>query len=92
LLTGNGQAPQPHSVDLTWTASQSPGVVGYNIYRRAPTGSYGSPINGALNAGTAYTDITVSAGQTYLYVAKAVDGNGLESGPSNEVQAVIPTP
>jgi hypothetical protein len=92
LLTGNGLAPQPHSVDLTWNASQSPGVVGYNIYRRAPTGSYGSPINVALDAGTAYTDTTVSAGQTYLYVAKAVDGNGLESGPSNEIQAVIPTP
>jgi hypothetical protein len=91
-LTGNGQAPQPHSVDLTWNASQSPGVVGYNVYRRTPTGSYGSAINGSLNAGTAYTDTTVTAGQTYFYVAKAVDGNGLESGPSNEVQAVIPTP
>ncbi|MFY9559980.1 MAG: choice-of-anchor D domain-containing protein, partial [Terriglobales bacterium] len=91
-LLGAGIAPQPHSVDLSWTASPSPGVVGYNIYRRTPTGSYSSPINSSLDANTAYTDNTVAAGQTYFYVAKAVDGNNLESGPSNEVQAVIPTP
>ncbi len=91
-LTGNGQAPQPHSVDLSWTASQSPGVVGYNIYRRTATGAYSSPINTSLDANTTYTDTTVAAGQTYFYVAKAVDGNDMESGPSNEVQAVIPTP
>jgi hypothetical protein len=91
-LTGNGQAPPPHSVDLSWNASQSQGVVGYNIYRRTPSGSYSSPINGSLNATLAYTDNTVTAGQAYFYVAKAVDGNNVESGPSNEVQAVIPTP
>jgi hypothetical protein len=91
-LTGNGQAPQPHSVDLTWNASLSPGVVGYNIYRRTPTGSYGSAINGPPNADTSYTDTTVTAGKTYFYVAKAVDGNGVESGPSNEIQTAIPTP
>jgi fibronectin type 3 domain-containing protein len=90
-LTGNGTAPPPHSVDLTWNASQSQNVVGYNIYRRAPSGSY-SKINSSLNATLAYTDNIVTAGQTYFYVAKAVDGNDLESGPSNEVQAVIPAP
>jgi hypothetical protein len=91
-LTGNGQAPQPHDVSLSWTASGTPGVIGYNVYRRTSSGSYGSPINGSLNSSTAYTDNTVSAGQTYFYVAKAVDTNDVESGPSNEVQAVIPTP
>jgi len=91
-LIGTGQAPQPHSVDLTWTASQSQGVVGYNIYRSTVSGSGYSKINGTLNAGTSYTDSGVTSGQTYFYVAKAVDGNGVESGPSNEVQAVIPTP
>ena len=91
-LTGTGQAPLPHSVDLTWNASQTQGVVGYNIYRRTPSGSYGTPLNGSLNASLAYTDNTVAAGQTYFYVARAVDGNNVESGNSNEVQAVIPTP
>jgi len=91
-LTGNGQAPQSHSVDLTWNASLSSDVVGYNIYRRTPSGSYGSAINGPLNVDTSYTDNTVAAGQTYFYVAKAVDGNGVESGPSNEIQTIIPSP
>jgi hypothetical protein len=91
-LTGTGQAPQPHSVDLTWNASQSQGVVGYNIYRSTVSGSGYSKVNGTLNASTSYTDSGVTAGQTYFYVVKAVDGNGVESGPSNEVQAVIPTP
>jgi fibronectin type 3 domain-containing protein len=91
-LTGNGQTPQPHSVDLSWDASQSQGVIGYNVYRRTASGSYGSPINGSPNATTAYTDNTVTTGQTYFYIAKAVDGGGMESGPSNEVQVVIPTP
>jgi hypothetical protein len=91
-LTGTGQAPQPHSVDMSWNASQSQGVVGYNIYRRTPSGSYGSPINGALDANTTYTDNTVAAGQTYFYVAKAVDGDNIESGPSNEVQATVSNP
>ncbi len=91
-LTGTGQAPQPHSVDLSWNASQSPGVVGYNIYRGSVAGGPYSKVNSTLNADTTYTDTTVVAGQTYFYVAKAVDANDVESGPSNEAQAVIPTP
>jgi hypothetical protein len=91
-LTGTGQAPQPHSVDLSWTASQSPGVVGYNIYRGSVAGGPYSKVNSTLNADTTYTDSTVTAGQTYFYVAKGVDGNDMESGPSNEVQATIPNP
>lgn len=91
-LTGNGQTPQQHSVDLTWNASQSQGVVGYNIYRSTVSGSGYSKVNGTLNAGTAYTDTTVTAGQTYFYIAKAVDANDVESAPSNQVQAVVPTP
>jgi hypothetical protein len=91
-LTGNGQAAQPHSVDLTWSASQSPGVVGYNIYRSTVSGSGYSKVNGSLNADTSYTDSSVTAGQTYFYVAKAVDGNDVESGSSNEVQVGVPTP
>jgi hypothetical protein len=91
-LTGTGQAPQSHSVDLSWTASQSQGVVGYNIYRGSVAGGPYSKVNSTLNADTTYTDSTVTAGQTYFYVAKGVDGNDMESGPSNEVQATIPNP
>lgn len=91
-LTGNGVAAPPHSVDLSWVASGSGGVVGYNIYRRKQSGSYGSPINTNLNADLTFTDNNVTAGQTYFYVVRAVDGNDVESANSNEVQAIIPTP
>jgi len=91
-LTGVGQTPPSHHVDLSWNASGSSGVVGYNIYRRIPSGSYGSALNSSPNASLNFTDSTVAAGKTYLYVVRAVDGNDIESANSNEVQAIVPTP
>jgi hypothetical protein len=91
-LTGIGDAAQQHSVDLTWNASQSPGVVGYNIYRGGKSGGPYSQINSGLDANTNYTDVNVQSGQTYYYVTTAVDGNGQESAYSNEAPAVIPNP
>jgi hypothetical protein len=90
-LTGTGQTPPQHSVDLTWNASPTSGVVGYNIYRRTSSSGY-AKINSSLNTSLAYTDNNVTANQIYFYEAKAVDGNDVESGPSNEVQVQIPTP
>ena len=92
-LTGSGTTAGQHSVALSWDASTTSGVVGYNVYRGGVSG--GGPyskINSALEASTAYTDNTVTAGQTYYYVTTAVDGSGNESGYSNQAQAVIPTP
>jgi hypothetical protein len=89
---GNGTPPPQHSVGLSWTASGSQDVVGYNVYRGGVSGGPYSKINASLDASTNYTDNQVVAGQTYYYVATAVDGNGVESGHSNQTQAVIPTP
>ena len=91
-LTGNGTAAIQHSVDLTWSASTGSGVVGYNVYRGGVSGGPYSKINSALEAGAAYPDSTVASGQTYYYVTTAVDGSGVESGYSNQAQAVIPPP
>ena len=91
-LTGTGTAATQHSVALSWNASASSGVVGYNIYRGGVSGGPYSRINSALEATTAYTDNAVTAGLTYYYVTTAVDGSGNESGYSNQAQAVIPTP
>ena len=90
--SGNGTAPPQHSVGLSWDASSSQNVVGYNVYRGGVSGGSYSKINTSLDASTNYTDNQVVAGQTYYYVTTAVDGNGVESGYSNQVQAVIPTP
>jgi hypothetical protein len=90
--TGNGLAAPQHSVSLSWSPSGSQGVVGYNVYRGNVSGGPYVQINTSLDANTDYTDSQVVAGQTYYYVATAVDGNGIESGYSNQTQAVIPTP
>lgn len=91
-VSGTGQAAPPtsHSVALSWTPSVTSGVNGYNIYRATTSGGYGTvPLNPSPVSGTSYTDTTVVAGQTYFYVAAAVDA-GVQSTDSNEVQAVIP--
>jgi hypothetical protein len=90
--SGNGTPPPQHSVGLSWNASSSQGVVGYNVYRGGVSGGPYSQVSTSLDANTNYTDNQVVAGQTYYYVTTAVDGNGVESGYSNQVRAVIPTP
>jgi hypothetical protein len=89
-LTGIGGAPSGHTVDLSWNASTSQDVVGYNVYRGATSGGPYGQINSGLDASTVYTDANVLDGDTYYYVTTAVDSSGQESVYSNEVQAVIP--
>jgi fibronectin type 3 domain-containing protein len=79
-------------VDLSWDASSSTGITGYNLYRGSKTGGPYSKINSVLDAATAYTDNSVTAGLTYYYVTTALDTAGMESSYSNEVPATIPTP
>jgi hypothetical protein len=88
----SGYGVNVHWVNLTWTASDSQNVVGYNVYRGVQHNGPYTKINTSLITGTAYTDNTVQAGQTYYYVATAVDNNNNESVYSNEAQAQIPLP
>ncbi|HXJ96057.1 MAG TPA: choice-of-anchor D domain-containing protein [Terriglobia bacterium] len=74
-LSGTGQ----HNVALTWTASTSSGVTGYDVYRNTSGGAY-TQIGSA--SGTTYTDTTVSAGQTYNYQVTAVTSSG-QSAPAS---------
>jgi hypothetical protein len=89
-LDGTGTSAPQHSVDLSWNASQSAGVVGYNVYRG--TGGPYSRINVSLEASTSYTDVAVSSGTTYYYVVTAVNNKDMESGYSAQAKAVVPTP
>jgi hypothetical protein len=91
-ITGLGAVP--HAVTLSWTASVSAGVSGYNIYRKTGATGY-VKINTSLVAGVGYMDTTVVAGNpdpNYYYVVRAVDGTGKESTDSNMATATIPTP
>jgi len=81
---------QTHTVALSWIASTTTTVTGYNVYRSTVSGS-GYVRIGSVSAPTVtYTDANVVNGTTYYYVTTAVDSTGLESGYSNQVTAVIP--
>lgn len=88
-LVGAGVAPTPHTVQLSWTASTTPGVT-YNVYRSATSGAGYSLIAGGVTP-LMYTDTNVVSGSTYYYVTTAFDGTS-ESTYSNQASAVIPTP
>jgi len=90
-LTGSGTAPVSHSVGLSWNPSTST-VAGYNVYRGTVSGGPYTKINSSADAGTSYTDTSVTSGATYYYVTTSVDSSGNESVNSNQVSAAIPTP
>ncbi|MFL6446645.1 MAG: DUF4082 domain-containing protein [Bryobacteraceae bacterium] len=85
-------ASTAHSVSLSWTASTSSNITGYNVYRGTTSGGTYTKVNSAMVGTTTYVDGSVTAGQTYYYVTTAVDGSGAESGYSNQATAVVPTP
>ncbi len=87
-LSGTGLA-QVYSVNLSWNSTQN--VTGYNVYRCLTANGKYTQINSVLDPNTAYTDTTVTAGQTYYYEATSVSSNGVESPKSTPpVEAVIP--
>lgn len=107
LFTGCSGSPAPkasintnpgsstHVVDLSWAASTSGDVSGYNIYRSTYSGSCGSfsKLNSTPIASTAYTDSHVTGGTSYCYATTAVSANNTESGFSNVVSNIqIPQP
>jgi fibronectin type 3 domain-containing protein len=83
-----------HPTILNWVASTSQNVAGYNVYRStSANGTYLKLNTTGLVTATTFTDTTSQPGQTYFYVATAVDVSGNESSYSAPpVQAVIPTP
>ena len=89
-MTGTGTAQTQHTVTLTWNASAD--AVGYNVYRGTVSGGPYTMINSSLDGTTTYTDSTVVSGATYYYVATAVNSESQESGYSNQVTVVSPTP
>jgi hypothetical protein len=84
------EAPAAHSVGLSWDASSSASIAGYNVYRSGSQSGPFSRLNGSLVSGLTYTDSTVVGGDTYFYVTTAVDAQGDESPHSNTAKAVIP--
>jgi DNA-binding transcriptional regulator YdaS (Cro superfamily) len=88
LLTIAG-LPVQHSVDLSWNASSSTGVVSYSAYRSTTSGGPYSLVASAIQ-GLSYNDATVQARVTYFYVVTAFDDRAQESLYSAEAKAVVP--
>lgn len=85
--TGSTQPPPNHSVSLSWTASTTSGVSGYNVYRGASSTSMAQIASDIT--GISYTDTSVTAGATYYYAITAV-ASGQQSADSNIATATIP--
>jgi Abnormal spindle-like microcephaly-assoc'd, ASPM-SPD-2-Hydin len=85
-LSGTGAMPY---VSLSWGPSTSQ-VSGYNVYRCPVANCTYAKMNSSPMANTSFTDSNVSLGQSYYYVTTAVSTSGVESGYSNQVEAVIP--
>ena len=92
-LTGTGTATPTHSVNLSWNASTSSNISGYNVYRAVYStsttscGSY-AKINSVVNTTTLYTDSGVVNGTSYCYAATAVNTGNQESSYSNIVSNI----
>jgi hypothetical protein len=74
---------------LSWVASTSQNIKGYNLYRADVAGGSYVKRNGSPVSGTIYLD-SVTTGRTYYYVATAVNTNNIESSYSVNTVAVVP--
>jgi fibronectin type 3 domain-containing protein len=77
-------------VSLSWTASVSPGITGYNVYQGTVSGGPYAKLTSAPIPASQYTDTTVQSGNTYFYVVTSVNSSGEESPFSNQTAATIP--
>ncbi|HEY1788271.1 MAG TPA: MucBP domain-containing protein, partial [Verrucomicrobiae bacterium] len=76
------------SVNLTWSASASPNVVGYNIFYGTVSGTYPNEISTGN-----VTNLTVSGlayGGTYYFAAAAVNSSGIQSALSGQIAYTVP--
>jgi hypothetical protein len=95
-VTGTGTPAPTYSVNLSWNASTSPDISGYNVYRAVYVSSCGaySKINGStLDTATTYADSSVVDGTNYCYATTAVNSANEESAYSNIASNIqIPAP
>jgi fibronectin type 3 domain-containing protein len=92
-LSGTGLSPLAHSVDITWAASTSTPLQGYNVYRSTVSGGPYTKLSSTLSPTTLlFTDTTPLSGKQYFYVVTALNTSGAESAASPEVAVTIPIP
>jgi predicted small lipoprotein YifL len=89
----------PTSVLLTWEPAplqQNAALEGYNVYRKRPGGILPpKPLNGSPLGETRFEDLSPERGTKYGYAVRTVarmDGEMVESGPSNEAEGELTEP
>ena len=79
------------AVNVAWSAvvdSGSGNIAGYNVYRDTnASGSFTTKVNGAVVAGTSFSDTSAAAGTTYYYKIKLVF-----RGSPNQVESTVASP
>jgi hypothetical protein len=83
------QAAANHVVDLSWKASTSGDLGGYDVYR-SPDGTAWTKMNASLIGSTLYSDSTVANNTTYYYAVTAVNIDGNQSSKSAAIKVVVP--
>jgi hypothetical protein len=91
-LSGKCIAGKSHTVSISWIASISANVTGYNVYRATTSGGPYVKLTSSPVRGTSYADSGVQAGQTYYYTATSIDDFGNESVGSTETSVTVPFP
>jgi len=83
------QSTADHVVDLSWKASTSKDVAGYNLYR-STNGTTWAKLNDGLIASTLYSDSTVANDTVYYYAATTVNTSGEESAKTAAIKVDVP--
>jgi hypothetical protein len=91
-LSGTGIISTAHYVGLSWMASMSPNITGYNVYRSifGPICSSYLKIGSTSSGNTTYADSSVADGLSYCYATTTIDSENIESVYSNSVIVSIP--
>ncbi|MBU4320575.1 MAG: prepilin-type N-terminal cleavage/methylation domain-containing protein [Nitrospinae bacterium] len=84
-----GYPIKTNQINLAWTASTSPDVASYKIYRGTTAG--GGVLYRSGVTGTTYTD-TAATNTTYYYRISAVDTAGNESSLAAEIGPIVAGP
>jgi subtilisin family serine protease len=87
LPTGLTATPSTAGVSLDWADNSEVDLDGYNVYRKLPSASSWTKLNGPLLTVSTVADPTGVAGTIYQYRVAAVDLTGNEGAPSSIVTA-----
>lgn len=85
----NVPAQAAGAVTLTWDANQESDLAGYKLYASTSPGAYAAPIATLPKDVTTERVTGLQTDTTYYFVVTSFDTSGNESGPSNEVSAIV---